>query len=348
MKILFDITHPGHVHFFRNAISELKKRGHTTGVTTREKDVTTALLDNFQIPYTVLSRAGTKKISLLSEMLLRDVRLLRYCRRFRPDVLTAISGVFAAHAGGLLRKPVIVWDDTEHQKFSHMITYPFVRRIHSPDCYEKSFGRKHHLYAGCHELAYLHPNRFKADVEVVKELGIDPAKEKYCIIRFVSWQAHHDVGQHGFADKHKLRFIEEISKYAKPYISSEGTLPDELKPYLLNVPAHKIHHVMAFASLYVGEGATMASESAVLGVPALYINTLKLGYINMLERYGLVKQTTDTEQALEQSIEWLKDTATPDRCREAREKLLSDKIDVTDYIVKMIEQAEEAQVSQRS
>jgi len=107
------------------------------------------------------------------------------------------------------------------------------------------------------------------------------------------------------------------------------------------VPVHQIHHVLAFASLYVGEGATIASESAVLGVPAVYINTLKLGYINMLEGYGLVKQTTDTEEALQQSLEWLSDAAAKEKCAAARERLLSDKIDVTDYIVDTIERAAE-------
>ena len=133
------------MHFFRNAISELQKRGHIIAVTTREKDVTTALLKNFEIPHTTLSKAGRKKISLLSEMLFRDMRLWCFCRKFKADILTAISGVFAAQAGFLLGKPVVVWDDTEHQKFSHMITYPFVKAVHSPDCYTKSLGKKHYL-----------------------------------------------------------------------------------------------------------------------------------------------------------------------------------------------------------
>jgi len=340
MRILVEATHPAHVHFFRNAIAEFEKRGHTVAVTTREKDITIKLLDYFGIPYTTLSKTGRGKMSLFSEMAVRDFRLWRFCCVFKPDILTGISGVFAAHAGFLLRKPVVVWDDTEHQKFAHMITYPFVAAAYSPDCYKKSFGKKHHLYPGFHELAYLHPNRFKADADIVKSVGINP-DERYCIIRFVSWQAHHDIGQHGFAGSRKLEFVKEISKYARPYISSEGRLPEELREYQLNIPVHQVHHVMAFASLCVGEGATMASESAVLGVPAVYINTLKLGYIDMLEGYGLVKQTTDTREALEQSIDWLSDAETGKKCKAAREKLLKDKIDVTEYIVASIEQVGE-------
>lgn len=336
MRILIEITHPAHVHFFRNAIAEFQKRGHRVAVTAREKDVTTTLLKNFEIPFTTLSQIGRSKFALIGELIARDACLWRFCRKFKPDVLTAISGVFAAHVGWFIGKPVIVWDDTEIATMAHKITYPFVTAVYSPDCYEKSFGKKHHFYPGCHELAYLHPKRFTADAEIVKGLGINPG-EKYCIIRFVSWQAHHDVGQHGFAGDQKLNFVKEIAKYATPYITSEADLPEELKAYRLNVPAHLVHHVMAFAALYVGEGATMASESAVLGVPAVYINTLKLGYINMLEKYGLVKQTTDTQQALQQSLGWLADPEAKQKCAAARKELLADKIDVTDYIVDIIE-----------
>jgi predicted glycosyltransferase len=336
MRILIDITHPAHVHFLRNAREELQKRGHVVAVTAREKDVALKLLDNYKIPYTTLSKKSDSKFALIGEMIIRDVRLWNFCRKFKPDILTGISAIFAAHVGWLLRKPVVVWDDTETATSAHRITYPFVTAVYSPDCYLKTFGKKHHLYPGCHELAYLHPNRFTPDIEVVKSVGINP-EERYCIIRFVSWQAHHDIGQHGFDNSQKLSFMKEISKYARPYITSEAELPEELKPYQLKIPIHEIHHVMAFASLYVGEGVTMASESAVLGVPAVYVNTMKIGYIDMHARYGLLKKTTDTHQALQYCLDLLGDPETKDKCRMAREKLLADKIDVTDYIVDTIE-----------
>jgi hypothetical protein len=39
MKILIDIGHPAHVHFFKNAIRELEGRGHEVKVTARDKEV---------------------------------------------------------------------------------------------------------------------------------------------------------------------------------------------------------------------------------------------------------------------------------------------------------------------
>jgi len=338
MNILIDIIHPAHVHFFRHAIDELQNRGHNVAVTARQKDVTIELLANFGIPFTVLSKVGKGRTGLLKELILRDMRLWKFCRDFRPDVLTGISGVFVAHVGTLLRRPSIIWDDTEHQKLAHIITWPFATAIHNPDSYWLPRGKKQHFYPGCHDLAYLHPKRFMPSADVVEQVGINP-EEKFCIIRFVSWGAHHDVGQHGFAEDKKLQFIKTIAEYARPYITSEGPLPVQFAEYQLKIPVHQFHHVLAFASLCVAEGATVASESAVLGTPSIYINTLKAGCLDMFAEYGLLRQTTDTDRALELSLALLKDEKAKEKSQTAREKFLADKIDVTDYIVETVERA---------
>jgi predicted glycosyltransferase len=338
MKVLVDIIHPAHVHFFRNAISELQKRGHEVAVTARKKDVTIDLLENYGIPFTCLSEVGKGLFGLLCELMIRDFRLWRFCQKFRPDVLTGISGMFAAHVGTLLRKPSVVWDDSEHQKLAHLITWPFATAIYNPDSYYKPPTGKRHFYAGCHDLAYLHPRRFTPDADIVKAVGVDP-DESYCIIRFISWGAHHDLGQHGFAEEQKLKFIKTIAEFTRPYITSEGEIPAELKKYQLTIPAHQFHHVLAFASLCVAEGATVATEAAVLGTPSIYVNTLKAGCIDMIESYGLLKQTTDTQQVLKESLAWLKDERAKEKHQANRRKFLTDKIDVTDFIVETIENA---------
>lgn len=60
-------------------------------------------------------------------------------------------------------------------------------------------------------------------------------------------------------------------------MSAEGDVPEELRPRLLKTPYELIHHVLAFAQLVFSEGATMASEAAVLGTHALYVNTIVSG-----------------------------------------------------------------------
>jgi predicted glycosyltransferase len=44
MRILIDIGHPAHVHYFKNAINQLQQRGHAVFVVAREKEVSFRLL----------------------------------------------------------------------------------------------------------------------------------------------------------------------------------------------------------------------------------------------------------------------------------------------------------------
>jgi predicted glycosyltransferase len=337
MKVLVDINHPSQVHLFKYVIAELRKRGHNVIVTASQKDVSYKLLDAYGIDYIKMGTYGDTFAKKLINLFVLDFRMFKVVFKHRPDVLTGLGSFRIAHAGFLCGKKTLILEDTEHSTGQIALYKPFATNILTPSCFISDYGKKQIRYEGCHELAYLRPERFTPDREVAKKFGID-ISEKYCVIRFVSWRASHDIGQHGIIDGQKLNFIKEISKYARPYLSSEAQLPMELASYRLNVPPHLIHHIMAFASLYVGEGATMASESAILGVPAVYVNTLRLGYIDMHEKYGLLKQTADIQQAVKYCIDWLTDPQTKQTCAKARQKFLAEKIDVTDYIVKTIEQ----------
>ena len=82
--------------------------------------------------------------------------------------------------------------------------------------------------------------------------------------------------------------VTELSKIVKVFISSEAILPFELQKYILNIPPEKMHNVLAFANLYIGEGATMASECAMLGTPAIYVNSITAGTLEEQEKYGLI------------------------------------------------------------
>ena len=87
MRILVEILHPAHVHFFRNAIAEWRARGDEVLVLSREKDVANDLLEAYSIPYRSISRLGSSKLSLITEMVQRDARMLWAALRFKPDVL---------------------------------------------------------------------------------------------------------------------------------------------------------------------------------------------------------------------------------------------------------------------
>jgi len=64
MKAHFDVGHPAHVHLFKHAIDEVEARGHDTLVTSREKEVTTSLLDAYGIDHVPISKKGTTTFDL--------------------------------------------------------------------------------------------------------------------------------------------------------------------------------------------------------------------------------------------------------------------------------------------
>ena len=77
--------------------------------------------------------------------------------------------------------------------------------------------------AGYNELAYLYPNRFNPDESVLKELGVEKG-EKYVVVRFVAWNASHDLGHHGISVENKLKAVRGFSKLGRVFISSESCL----------------------------------------------------------------------------------------------------------------------------
>ena len=337
MKILIDIGHPAHVHFFRNAVSLWRQSGDEVLITSRDKDVTLRLLNEYGLTHKCLSRAHSAKWRLGLELVGREFQLFSVARRFRPDVMAAIAGTFMVHVGRLLNIPTIVFYDTEHAHLQNSITYPFADHICTPTAYQGDLGPKHTRYAGYHELAYLHPKRFTPDPAVLKDHGLRDG-EKFFIVRFISWSASHDCGLHGFSESGKRRLIQLLSSAGRVIITSEKALPAEFEQFRMAVSPIRIHDLMAFASLYIGEGATMASEAAMLGTPSIFVNTVRAGTIDeQSQRYGLVRQLVEDDPIIRE-VQML--LGAPDSRAEyqlKRQHMLSEKIDVTAWQMEFIQ-----------
>ena len=338
MKILIDIGHPAHVHFFKNAIRELEGRGHEVKVTARDKEVALALLKAYGIPYEDRGSAGSSMFNKAMNMIRTDWKLLKIARKFRPDVMCGILNPYTAQVSRLVGAKSFTFTDTEHAKSARKMTLPFSNQIITPTAYHLDHGKKQIRYAGYHELAYLHPKRFKPDPGVLDELGMKK-DDKFAIVRFVSWGASHDVGFTGFSVEDKIRIVKEIEKNAIPIITSEGEIPAELKKYQLKIPPHRIHDALHYAILYAGEGATMASEAAVLGTPGIYTNHLKVGYVDEEEKFGLIKQFSPSSSNVQSIIETTSSFLEKPQShwQEKKEKLLKAKIDVTAFMVWFLE-----------
>ena len=214
---------------------------------------------------------------------------------------------------------------------------PFSEVILTSD-YEHPLHSKRVLkYQGYNELLYLHPNRFTPNTAILQELGVKE-NEPYVVMRFVSWNATHDMGHAGISFENKRRAVESFSKFARVFISSESPLPDELKQYKLPTSPEKIHDVIAYASLIFGESATMVAEGAMLGVPGVYIdNTGRFYTRDIAQKYDLCFNYSESESdqllAIEKGVDLLKHSASNEYKSKNRAQLLADKIDVTAFLM---------------
>jgi hypothetical protein len=338
MKIVVDINHPAHVHYFKNFIWEMKNRGHDVMITATEKDITCTLLDCYNLKYCNLGRYGSSLISKILNFPIIDTRMYLAVRKFQPDIFIGFGSIRAAHVAFLLKKPCINFEDTEHSTGQIRLYLPFVSVVCTPSCFNNDLGSKHIRFNGYMELAALHPNRFIPNPAVLYELDLSDL-DPFIIIRFVSWNASHDVGQHGIRDK--VGLVKALEKYGRVLITSEGVLPHELRSYQIRVSPEMLHDLLYFATLYVGDGGTTASEAAVLGTPAVFISTLFCGYQCDEEKYGLLHIFSDPvsgfSEGLKKAIELMNDSHLKERSRTNRLLLLENKIDVSQFMIWFIE-----------
>jgi len=337
MRLLVDVTHPAHVHLFRNAIAVLRRRGHEVRVVAREKDVTLDLLSAYGVAHTSLSRSRSGATGTVREWVGRAGRLLRVARSFEPDVVLSRLNPAAAYVSVALGAPNVVFHDTEVAGLLDRVTLPAAAVVATPRAFDRDLPATHVRYRGFHELAYLHPARFEPDGDRLRANGVDP-DEPYSVVRLVAMDAHHDRGNEGFPPETVRRLVDELGGHGAVYVTSEAPLPDDLALHAAPVPVDAMHDLLAFADCYVGDSSTMATEAAVLGTPSVRYNPLdrEMGNFEQLGEAGLVRSHRDPGSAADAAIELAADPDAEKRWQRRRRGLLAENIDVTAYVTELV------------
>ncbi len=340
MRILIDIGHPAHVHFFRNFIKIMEKRGHKFLVTARDKDVSLELLKLYSVPHHAVGKNRKSVSGKLLGLVSLDYSIIRMARKFKPDLFLGVHNPYTAQSAWLLRKKSITFTDSEPVPLGDMLTFPFTSLIVTPTSYRKKLGKKHVRYNGFKELAYLHPKYFKPDDSVLKQLRVNG--EPFFILRFVSWNANHDVGRQGLDTYAKRALISVLKKHGKVFISSEKPLEPEFEEYRFSLPADRMHHALYYAKMLIGDSQTMTTEAAILGTPAIRCNSFvgpnDMGnFIELEKKYDLIYSFSSFGKALAKVKLLLRRKNLKADWVKKREKLLKDKIDVTEWMVEFLE-----------
>ena len=342
MNILFNISHPAHVHFFKNTIRILSQKGHGITTVARNKDITLQLLDAYDIRHFVLTTKGKGIVGLVKELIEQQFKLLKIIKKNKIDIMLQIGGIFNAPVGKLLGIPTLAFSDTEHDKWSNRISFPLSKHVFSPTCFNHTIGgywKNQIHYPGYHELAYLSPHY----------TSNEQRNKNIFLVRFVGWGAGHDIGKTGLSRKQKIELINLLSKFGSVHISSESPLPEEFSKFTCRIDPSQIHSFMATCKMIVGESPTMVSEAACLGIPAVLISNFNLGYSSEQDKkYNLIKhfKLNQWHEIIDQITNWACSEIN-DVWQQKRYNMLESKIDVTAWLVDLIENYPESIIKAR-
>lgn len=341
MRVLFQLGHPAHYHLFKNTIADLQRDGHQTFILIRKKDILEDLLNAAGIPYVNILPSGKKSPLTL---LLRLWRVFWFTLIHRVDVLVGSTPEVAQVAWLLRRRSVVMAEDDASivPQFIKAVK-PFADNYLSPvSCNNGPLENKTTHYEGFHKLAYLHPNRFTPAPTVVDRYF--PHNETYFLLRFAQLNAYHDVSAHahGINGEIAQKLIDMLTPHGKVYITSERPLEPSLEQYRLRINPLDIHHIMAYATLYIGDSQSMAVEAAMLGTPSVRFNDFagRIGVLEELENkyqltYGI---PTSEPEKLYKTIDQLLNTPhLREEFQQRKERMLADKIDVATFFTQFIE-----------
>ena len=300
MRIVIDIAHPAHVHFYRHLYGELIDAGHEVTVASRAKEMTLDLLDHYGIPHfplAPLARGGL--LSRGMELAKRDLGLVKLIRRTGSQLVLTRNpaGVQAARLSGAFG--IFDTDDGRAVGIHFHAAYPFAHLITSPECLSDEFGRRHRRYRGFKAMAYLHPDRFTPDPLIRDRFGLS-SSEPLFVVRFSAHDASHDRLVQGIDPSTRQTLIRELAAVGSVIVSNESTGTLKYDATSSPVAPELFHDLLAAADLCVGDSQSVAAEAALLGTPALRCSSFtgRVDYLRELEeRFGMVSNYRPGDEA---------------------------------------------------
>jgi predicted glycosyltransferase len=305
----------------------------------RDYGDTIALLDCLGLEYSIYLKVPGSKLGKILSLPIGVLAAYDILKRVNPDLIVD-AGLYGVYTARLLGKKCLIFSDSEPTPIQFIMMIPFVDRIITPSCFGKNLGKKHLRVKGYKELAYLHPNHFAPNPDVLDLLGVRN-DEGYAILRFNAFDAVHDIGIKGFSDSQKRTLVNQLSKHVRVFISSEARLPSDLERYSIKVPKHRIHDALYYARLLVADTQTMVTEAAILGTPAVRFNTFvrdtDMGnFVELEKEYGLVANFDNADEAIAKAVEIVSTRDSKMEWTKRSQEMINDKIDVADFMSRLI------------
>lgn len=341
MKFLFELNHPKHYHQFRYLISDLKSRGHAVIVLARDKDLLLKLLREENVDFVLFGKYKTNIISKITNVFSLFLEYFKIVKKYKVDVLISKASPYGAVIARMTGNKSIIFPDSEVVWLTKRFVAPLSDVIITSNNFGLDFGKKHHRVNGLFEECYLSPAIFKPDKSILIPFGLTPDRP-YFILRFISWNANHDLGEHGFSDSEKTELVKTLEEYGKVYISAEqNSMPEILNKYKLILPANLIHHALHYAKMYVGDSQSMATEAALLGTPAIRFNSFvgsndMSNFIMLQNKYHLLLNLNSFDQVKAETHKILRTPESKNEWLKKKEEYFANKPDLNQQIVNLV------------
>ena len=338
MKISIFLGHPAHFYVLKNLAISLQNNNHSVFFVIKQKDILEVLLKNAGFSYIIIrakERTAKTKLGLIFSLLKMDLKMFFHLIKEKPNILI---GTYVALLVKLTKTKFISVneDDAAVVPLYAKLSYPTANAILNPYvCNSGKWDKKAIKYNSYQELAYLHPNHFTPDKQVVEKYF--SAEKPYFIIRFAKLNAHHDNGIQGINAEIAQKIIDILKPYGDIYITSERELEPQFEQYRIKINPLDMHNVMAFAQIYIGDSQTMAAEAGVLGVPFVRFNDFvgRIGYLRELEEVynlGFGIKTNEVEKLYSVVNELITMSNRKEIFQQRRQKMLSEKIDYAKFL----------------
>jgi uncharacterized protein len=139
MKIAFIIHTPGQANFWHYPILKLKEKGNPLLILARDDQSTCALLKSYNIQFITYGKITGKRVNKtltekIAELPIHLLKSLYELLKFKPDIIIG-TGIIEAYSAYLLRKPCIIFEDTEITPALERIQWlHLASTILTPDC----------------------------------------------------------------------------------------------------------------------------------------------------------------------------------------------------------------------
>lgn len=273
MRIVFDLTHPAHVNFFKHAIRRLNEEGNDILVLGLKRGVLPRIITREfggYNPEFIGVHRGTKLSIILDANIKRFFRIFFYLRKKHVHLGLA-HGFVLGTALRCLNVRNLQFDDDPERRVKFLL-----EKLTSTQLFLPVFGSDWNgacVFRALKEWAYLSPSYFKPDEGALQRRGVQ--RKRYLFVREVSTATLNYARQRPGTVATFARLLSLPAEY-RVILSLEDKSTRDWYPaewILLEEPVDDIHSLMYHSTLVIASGDSMAREGAMLGVPSIYCGT---------------------------------------------------------------------------